>query len=698
MADGSVSVELSIDEQKALRALTSLSKRFEEFGNEAASSFKKSDLALASFAGNLGSNLVSKGFSLMADGFKAIVGSVGEVISAASEQQKTLNELNTALALSGRYSKKASEDFQAFASSIQNSTGIGDDAIVALGARIQTIARLTEKELQRATLATVDLSAALGIDLDSAGRMVAKAIEGNVTAFNRYGIQIQKAKDEGQQFNNVMNALSAFAGTAESKLNTFAGISGAVGERIGDLRESLGLIIIENPAVIASLQGLSKGLVFLTDLISKNKGAINEFIVVAVQGLVESLKSGAEIFAFFNKGFAGFEITGKIFQQSLFGIDIALSKFNLGLDYVISKIQEYTGLDLGAGQKAFIQSQEESIKFSQEQIAAIDGEINALMNRTTAQNNAAKNFADVVVTETNRAIQEQNILQQQGNDQYLINLSNKNIAEQEAIITQNEAVKLLQDAQLMSLRTAQSDYEMQKQLNDDANFQFLVANLGKEEALREVARAQELQRTAGQNAAVLSLKAARTKAEQNQIFAFQKWEDLSNKQRLDNLKSTLSVMSSLQSSSSKELFAIGKASALSIATIDGIQAVQKALASAPPPFNYALAAAVGIAQAANLAKIASAKPPGMENGGIVGGGSYFGDKIPMNLNSREMVLNRQQQTKLFNDINSGGTSGNVIEAINNLGERISNMKIVVQANSREIARLVRDEKQAGFIL
>lgn len=74
--------------------------------------------------------------------------------------------------------------------------------------------------------------------------------------------------------------------------------------------------------------------------------------------------------------------------------------------------------------------------------------------------------------------------------------------------------------------------------------------------------------------------------------------------QLSNLQSSFATIATLQESSSKELAAIGKAAAISNATIDGYAAVQKALASAPPPFNFAIAAIVGVAAAANVAKIA----------------------------------------------------------------------------------------------
>lgn len=95
--------------------------------------------------------------------------------------------------------------------------------------------------------------------------------------------------------------------------------------------------------------------------------------------------------------------------------------------------------------------------------------------------------------------------------------------------------------------------------------------------------------------------------------------------RLEAVRQFFSELATLSRSSNEELQAIGKASAIVIATIDGIQAVQKALAAYPPPYNFAVAAAVGAATAANVAEIA-----GMEQGGRVQAGTPYivGEKRP----------------------------------------------------------------------
>jgi hypothetical protein len=63
--------------------------------------------------------------------------------------------------------------------------------------------------------------------------------------------------------------------------------------------------------------------------------------------------------------------------------------------------------------------------------------------------------------------------------------------------------------------------------------------------------------------------------------------------RLAGARNFFGTLAGLSSSGNKKLAAIGKAAAVAQATIDGFVAVQKALASAPPPWNFIQAAAVG---------------------------------------------------------------------------------------------------------
>lgn len=56
---------------------------------------------------------------------------------------------------------------------------------------------------------------------------------------------------------------------------------------------------------------------------------------------------------------------------------------------------------------------------------------------------------------------------------------------------------------------------------------------------------------------------------------------------------------------------------------------------------------------------AFASIPKFADGGIIGGSSFFGDKMIARVNSGEMILNQSQQGRLFQMINSGNSGGNV---------------------------------------
>ena len=181
------------------------------------------------------------------------------------------------------------------------------------------------------------------------------------------------------------------------------------------------------------------------------------------------------------------------------------------------------------------------------------------------------------------------------------------------------------------------------------------------------------------------------KLDTQQIQLTQKQEADANARRVADRKSTLNTLVGLTRSSNSTLFAIGKAAAIADATIQGIGAVQKALNAAPPPFNFALAAVVGAATAENVSRIASQKKPSFQDGGIVPGNSFSGDNVQANVNSGEVILNRQQQAEtLFAIANGAGGAGG--------GQREIVVNTSVQVDGTEIARAVSREVADGAVL
>jgi hypothetical protein len=228
--------------------------------------------ALASFIGNLGSTVTMKAFSLVADGLSEMKALMIESVEAAAEAEVSLNKFNTALALSGKYSKEASKDFTEFAASLQETTTVEDDAVLKAGALIQSLGNLSNEGLKKATTAAVNLSSALGIDLMTASNLIGKAAVGNTQMFQRYGIIVRQTGDDAKDFAGLLDQISSrFGGAAQAELMTYQGAMTQLKNIFGDFKEALGSLITENPIVLTGISALKDMFVILKKIVEENK-------------------------------------------------------------------------------------------------------------------------------------------------------------------------------------------------------------------------------------------------------------------------------------------------------------------------------------------------------------------------------------------------------------------------------------------
>lgn len=121
--------------------------------------------------------------------------------------------------------------------------------------------------------------------------------------------------------------------------------------------------------------------------------------------------------------------------------------------------------------------------------------------------------------------------------------------------------------------------------------------------------------------------------------------------RLSNARDFFGQLSQLQNSKNREIAAVGKAAAVTTATIDAYVAINKALATLPPPFNIAMAGAIGATALANVASIV-----GLRQGGYTGdvGENQIAGMVPVH--GREFVVNAEgtrRNRALLEAINSG---------------------------------------------
>lgn len=130
-----------------------------------------------------------------------------------------------------------------------------------------------------------------------------------------------------------------------------------------------------------------------------------------------------------------------------------------------------------------------------------------------------------------------------------------------------------------------------------------------------------------------------------------------NEYKLANTADFFGALANLTKNGHGAVGAISKAAAVAEATIQGYLAVQKALASAPPPFNYAAAAAVAIRTGSNVAGILSTNVGSYATGGqfIVGGrGGVDKNNINMNVTRGERVTIETVKQQRANDNQANG--------------------------------------------
>ena len=205
------------------------------------------------------------------------------LIRAAAVQEDAVNSLNSALISTGIFSDKTSQSLQNFASELQNATRFGDEVILQNAALIQSLGRLDEQGLKRATTAATNLATALRIDLSTASQLVGKAAQGQITAFSRYGIAIEKGRDATETFNNTLKAIeSRFSGAASRDVLTFSGAWQQLTNVFGDLLEELGMFITKSPEITLLIKAIKDELLGATGSVKQFRESfsiINDILI-----------------------------------------------------------------------------------------------------------------------------------------------------------------------------------------------------------------------------------------------------------------------------------------------------------------------------------------------------------------------------------------------------------------------------------
>lgn len=698
MSDVQINLELVT---KAFEtALDNSTKKTTEFSNQASKSFTSVGSAFNVMAGQLAANAIGKALGFISDGFS-------NMIKEAADSEKNVNDLNIALKQAGIYTEDSSKRFQDLANSISAVTTVDDDLILKTQALFATLTNLNEKGINEATKRAIDLSAAFGIDLSTASEMVTKAINGNTVGFSKLGISIQKGTTDQDRLNNLLQATNKYIGAAEEKTQTYTGAIEQQKNALGNLLAAFGQMLTQNNNVISGIQSTTGIFQSLTTTLENNKTEIGLF--------VESLKISIPIIAAAGAAIAAYQV-------GLVGLALGLEAISVKAAVAWAAITGPVGLVVASVaavtaavyltyrnweilKATTLEATAAVLEYSAKAVGLLSNDkAQAIREQAQGYRDQAQAIRDAKAATEEKVIVDESALQKTAANQK---------AEAE-LLQATEQLKLDLRLAAEEARIADDANELQR---SDAKFAKLVEQLGLEAAIHRQAQInittdkieqeklrlqtqidankKRIKDTQEMHKKVIDAEKEYYDKQKAGRITYISWEEQTEQQRVSTTKDTLGQISGLTRSGSTELFEIGKAAAITNATIDGYSAVQKALASLPPPFNFAAAALVGAATAANVASIAGQQRPKFANGGIVSGTAFTGDRVAAQVNSGEMILNKTQQSKLFQQINSGSGNDETNALLAQLINVVANQTQSIQIDGREIVSVVREQLASG---
>lgn len=332
MAENEVDLLINVDTKDATKSINNFSKTAKDQVKGIESAFEglgtAVKVALAAFAG-----------------FKL----VEKAIDAASEADAAVQRLNISLASTGEFSKESSESIQAFASNLQELTGISDEAILGAVSLAKTFG-ITNDQAVDLTKAAFDLAAATGTDLDTAVRQLGGTYSGTVGKLAKLGPEFKKLTEEQLRNGEAVKLIgNRFQGTAEALSNTFSGAVDKAKVSLGDIFENFGKIITQNPAVIVALNEVAKVFKQISEIGTQNQsgasGVLSSIIgstskggalaAGIIQTVIDGVKNLVSIVGIF------FSVVADLINVPLKGLTIALSFIERGFFFAKGSLDSF---------------------------------------------------------------------------------------------------------------------------------------------------------------------------------------------------------------------------------------------------------------------------------------------------------------------------------------------------------------------
>jgi hypothetical protein len=236
------------DMLQAISGLDSVRKKLDDAGNQAKDMGDKAGKAV-------------DGMSKKFDGLKSLIAGLAigagikAVFGAVQESENAVAQLDARLKSTGGSAGLTRDQLIDLSAEMQKLTTYGDEAVLSMETLLLTFGNIKGPVFKQATQAVLDMSVALGQDLQSTATQVGKALNDpilGITALRKVGVNftdsqksvIQALVDTGQtaaaQRVILQELETEYGGAAKAAANTFGGALSQLKEAAGDLLEGDG--------------------------------------------------------------------------------------------------------------------------------------------------------------------------------------------------------------------------------------------------------------------------------------------------------------------------------------------------------------------------------------------------------------------------------------------------------------------------
>jgi hypothetical protein len=284
----------------ATKDISKMEKKFGDFANKSAKAFGLAALAAGAFAAKVGY----------------------DAVKAAMEDQKSQALLALSLRNTVGATDAAIAATEEYITAMQAEFGIADDQLRPALAKLAAVTGDVGKA-QALLGVSMDISAAKGIDLDTAAKLVSKAYGGNIGALKKLFPQISAATVKSKDFAGAMREISdETKGAAAAAANTFAGQMERIKLAFGEASESLGYKLLPQLKAFADLI-ITKAIPAVQKFVDENGDKIAAAFKVSISYGIAFAKMMYDLFSFVSRNTKVFVTLGAIIVAAFFGAKVA---------------------------------------------------------------------------------------------------------------------------------------------------------------------------------------------------------------------------------------------------------------------------------------------------------------------------------------------------------------------------------------